>query len=134
MGCCYTTSNRRLPNGNIHCELDVESADSGRGASEDDPSQLGGQFIHFYPACNVSSVPQQSLAQVVDSSSVNMNGGTSSNCIQSHKLQNDSSNDASGVVILTVCCFKCRNNQIYHPVTTGVLYLWENAATQNEYD
>ncbi|CAH8870623.1 unnamed protein product [Trichobilharzia szidati] len=101
MGCCYTTTNRRLPNGNIHCELDVESADSGRGASEDDPSQLGGQFIHFYPACNVSSVPQQSLAQVIDSSSVNMNGGTSSNCIQTLKLQNDSSNDASGVVILT---------------------------------
>ncbi|CAH8648118.1 unnamed protein product [Heterobilharzia americana] len=101
MGCCYTTSNRRIPNGNIHCELDVESADSGRGASEDDPSQLGGQFMHFYPTCHVSSVPQQSLMHVNDSSSINVNGGSSSTCGQGVKLQSNSSIDASGAVILT---------------------------------
>ncbi|TGZ60228.1 hypothetical protein CRM22_008677 [Opisthorchis felineus] len=47
-----------------HCELDVESADSGRGPSEDDPSQhLGGQnappLFHFYPAFHLTSHPRQ---------------------------------------------------------------------------
>lgn len=37
-------------NGLAHCELDVESADSGRGASEDDPNHVSvGPMMHFYP-------------------------------------------------------------------------------------
>ncbi|KAF6775879.1 hypothetical protein AHF37_04677 [Paragonimus kellicotti] len=62
VGYCPTAASRRicsLP----HCELDVESADSGRGPSEDDPGQLmlGTNTVghsglhHFYPTFHLAS-------------------------------------------------------------------------------
>ncbi|KAH8862760.1 Protocadherin-23 [Schistosoma japonicum] len=102
IGCCYSTSNRRIPNGNIHCELDVESADSGRGASEDDPSQLTGQFMHFYPTCHLANIPHASLIHRNNSPSINnVNGITTSTCVQNIKLQSNSTNNPSGIVVLT---------------------------------
>ncbi|CAH8642643.1 unnamed protein product [Schistosoma haematobium] len=101
IGCCYTTSNRRIQNGNIHCELDVESADSGRGASEDDPSQLGGQFMHFYPTCHVSNLQHPTtITHINNSSSININGTTTLTCVQNMKGNDNSTNNSSSIVIL----------------------------------
>ncbi|KAF5406093.1 Protocadherin-1 [Paragonimus heterotremus] len=66
VGYCPTVASRRicsLP----HCELDVESADSGRGPSEDDPGQLmlGTSTVghsglhHFYPTFHLASSAHQ---------------------------------------------------------------------------
>ncbi|CAH8647747.1 unnamed protein product [Schistosoma rodhaini] len=111
IGCCYTTSNRRIQNGNIHCELDVESADSGRGASEDDPSQLGGQFMHFYPTCYVSNFQHgTTIAHINNSSSVHVNGTTTLTCVQNMKLEDHSTNNSSSIVLLPGGMLNNNNN------------------------
>ncbi|XP_018644791.1 unnamed protein product [Schistosoma mansoni] len=111
IGCCYTTSNRRIQNGNIHCELDVESADSGRGASEDDPSQLGGQFMHFYPTCHVSNFQHgTTIAHINNSSSVHVNGTTTLTCVQNMKLEDHSTNNSSSIVLLPGGMMNNNNN------------------------
>ncbi|CAH8561315.1 unnamed protein product [Schistosoma turkestanicum] len=117
IGCCYTTSGRRIPNGNIHCELDVESADSGRGASEDDPTQLGGQLMHFYPTCHTSNISYRSSIDPVNNSlsSMHLNGinvikmtttttattTTTTSCVQNIKLQTNSMNNSANIIVLT---------------------------------
>ncbi|CAL8081979.1 unnamed protein product [Calicophoron daubneyi] len=81
-GGCYHNQARRFGVG-PHCELDVESADSGRGPSEDDPGQIGGQMLHFYPTFHLTQQQQQqhhpsvSMNGVVDNDpSMKSNGNT----------------------------------------------------------
>ncbi|CAH8436137.1 unnamed protein product [Dicrocoelium dendriticum] len=80
LGYC-SGAGRRLC-GMAHCELDVESADSGRGASEDDPAVMNGTgVVQFYPTFQIAhssnahsngcaSVNYTGLIGVADSASV----------------------------------------------------------------